>query len=55
MALWLGKEPLVLASRSKVRRALLEAAAIPLEIVPADVDERGVGVRVEQDVHVHMS
>jgi septum formation protein len=42
MTLWLGAEPLVLASRSKVRRAVLEAAAIPVEIVPADIDERVV-------------
>jgi len=42
MALWLGKEPLVLASRSKVRRTLLESAGISVEIVPADIDERAV-------------
>jgi septum formation protein len=38
--LWLGGKPLVLASNSKVRRAVLTAAAIPLEVVPADIDER---------------
>ena len=42
MALWLAAQPLVLASGSKVRRAVLEAAAIPVEIVPADIDERTV-------------
>jgi len=42
MALWLGAQPPVLASRSKVRRALLEAAGIPLEIIPADIDERTI-------------
>jgi septum formation protein len=42
MALWLGKEPLVLASRSKIRRALLTTAGIPLEIRAADLDERTV-------------
>jgi septum formation protein len=42
MALWLGVQPLVLASRSKARRTLLEAAGVPIEIVPADIDERGV-------------
>jgi predicted house-cleaning NTP pyrophosphatase (Maf/HAM1 superfamily) len=29
MALWLAAKPLVLASQSKVRRALIEAAGIP--------------------------
>ena len=42
MALWLAAEPLVLASRSNVRRAVLQAAAIPVEVVPADIDERTV-------------
>jgi septum formation protein len=41
MSLWLA-EPLVLASKSSVRRALLEAAGIPLVIEPAAVDERVV-------------
>jgi septum formation protein len=41
MNLWLAP-PLVLASKSSVRRALLEAAGIPLEIEPAAVDERAV-------------
>lgn len=31
--------PLVLASRSKARRALLEGAGVPAELDPADVDE----------------
>jgi septum formation protein len=42
MLLWLAAAPLVLASRSGVRRTLLEAAGIPLEVCPADVDERGL-------------
>ncbi len=42
MPLWLAPVPLVLASRSAVRRTLLEAAGIPVEICPADIDERGV-------------
>lgn len=45
MALWLDPRPLVLASKSAARRALLEAAGIPIEIEPADVDERGVEAR----------
>ena len=42
MPLWLAAAPLVLASRSAVRRTLLEAAGVPVEICPADIDERGV-------------
>jgi septum formation protein len=42
MSLWLAAVPLVLASRSEVRRTLLEAAGIPVEICPADINERGV-------------
>jgi septum formation protein len=39
-ALWLAEKPLVLASRSKVRQALLEGAGIPVDVRPADLDER---------------
>ncbi len=42
MPLWLAGEPLVLASRSSARRMLLEAAGIPVEVRPADLDERGL-------------
>jgi len=42
MPLWLAAHPLVLASKSAARRALLEAAGIPVEIAPADIDERAV-------------
>lgn len=41
MTLWRG-EPLVLASKSEVRRALLEAAGIPVTVDRADIDERAV-------------
>ncbi len=41
MSLWRA-EPLVLASKSSVRRALLEAAGIPLKIEPAAIDERAI-------------
>lgn len=44
-ALWLAEKPLILASRSKVRQVLLEGAGVPIEICPADLDER----RVEAD------
>src|ERR1044072_761359 len=43
MSLWLSEKPLVLASQSKVRRAMLEAAGIPVEARPAHLDERGIG------------
>src|SRR6185312_4256860 len=42
MPLWLAPSPLVLASQSKVRRAVLEAAGIPIETRPADLDERAI-------------
>src|SRR5271154_4488815 len=42
MSLWLAPDPLVLASRSTARRALLEAADVPIELHPADIDERGL-------------
>jgi septum formation protein len=42
MALWLADAPLILASRSKVRRMLLTAAGIPVETNPADLDERSL-------------
>lgn len=42
MPLWLADKPLVLASKSAPRRAMLEAAGIPVEVCPADIDERAV-------------
>jgi septum formation protein len=42
MTLWLEAKPLVLASKSAIRRTMLEAAGIPLEVRPADIDERMV-------------
>ncbi len=50
MALWLAPAPLVLASRSAARRALLEAAGVPVELCPADLDERALeGNAVSQE------
>ncbi len=40
--MWIGGMPLVLASKSAVRRALLESAGIPFDVVAADIDERAV-------------
>jgi septum formation protein len=39
-SLWRGLSPLILASGSVTRRVMLENCQIPLEIVPADIDER---------------
>jgi septum formation protein len=43
-ALWLAEKPLLLASRSKARQMLLAAAGIPIDVRPADLDERGLEV-----------
>jgi septum formation protein len=46
MGLWVAEEPLVLASKSASRRAVLAGAAIPVENVPADSDERAIEAQV---------
>ncbi len=46
MSLWLLPEPLVVASKSTVRRALLQTAGIPVEVSPADIDERAIEAQV---------
>jgi septum formation protein len=48
---WLAADPLVLASRSKVRQMLLAAAGIPLEIRPADLDERDLAAAAPSRAH----
>jgi septum formation protein len=42
MTLWRGKDPLILASQSAARQALLANAGIDFEAVPALIDERAV-------------
>lgn len=42
MPLWRGSAPLVLASKSLARRMMLVSAGIPVEAVPANVDERAI-------------
>ena len=42
MSLWLADRPLVLASKSASRRLLLQSAGIPIEVLAADIDERGM-------------
>jgi septum formation protein len=39
---WRASAPLVLASESRARQNLLNAAGIPFEICPAAIDERGI-------------
>jgi septum formation protein len=45
MTLWLAAQPLVLASRSAARRTMLKAAGVPIELHPADLDERALAAR----------
>jgi len=42
MALWQNPLPLVLASKSTARRALLTAAGLPFESIDAKIDERAI-------------
>ena len=41
-SLWIGASPIVLASKSASRRALLAGVGLPFEVEPAGIDERGV-------------
>lgn len=54
MSLWRAEHPLVLASKSAIRCAVLREAGIPVEVDPADIDERaleqGHSVRPADDV-----
>jgi nucleoside triphosphate pyrophosphatase len=45
MPLWLAGEPLVLASKSASRYAILRDARIPVAVEPADIDERAIEQR----------
>jgi septum formation protein len=58
MSLWRGPA-LVLASKSQVRRTVLEAAGIPVESRPADIDERRIeaaaGLAGPGDVAQHLA
>jgi nucleoside triphosphate pyrophosphatase len=49
MALWIASKPLILASKSEVRRKILAGAGVPVEARAAPIDERAVEARS----HVH--
>src|SRR5262249_62395919 len=42
MPLWLAGDPPALASKREIRHALLRDAGVPLEVRPADIDERTI-------------
>jgi septum formation protein len=42
MTIWRGKDPLILASQSRARQALLANAGIAFEVMPAEIDEREI-------------
>ncbi|HEV7602122.1 MAG TPA: Maf family nucleotide pyrophosphatase [Bradyrhizobium sp.] len=42
MTIWRGNKPLILASQSHARQALLANAGIAFEAVPAEIDERAI-------------
>jgi septum formation protein len=54
MTLWRADHPLILASQSAARQALLRNAGIVFEAIPADVDERAIqrrsGVTAPQEI-----
>jgi septum formation protein len=42
MTVWRGTKPLILASQSRARQALLANAGIAFEAIPAEIDERAI-------------
>jgi septum formation protein len=49
MPLWRAAYPLLLASKSAIRHAMLRDAGIPVEVAPADIDERAIEQRAGID------
>jgi nucleoside triphosphate pyrophosphatase len=49
MTLWRGERPLILASQSRSRQALLHNAGLAFEAIPADLDER----RIQESSGLH--
>jgi septum formation protein len=45
MPLWMASKPLLLASKSEVRRKILASAGVPIESRPAPIDERAIEAR----------
>lgn len=48
-ALWLEPAPLLLASKSAIRAAMLTEAGVPVETRPAEIDERSVEASLSGD------
>lgn len=48
-SLWLSDSPLLLASGSVTRRHMLDAAGIPTDVCPAEIDERSVDDEARQN------
>jgi septum formation protein len=48
---WLGDKPLVLASGSSARKALLEACGLPLDIIKPHVDEKAIAATLLESRH----
>jgi nucleoside triphosphate pyrophosphatase len=42
MTIWRANKPLILASQSRARKMLLANAGLSFEVIPADIDERGL-------------
>ena len=42
MTIWRGNKRLILASQSRARKMLLANAGLPVEAIPADIDERAI-------------
>ena len=59
MTIWRGKHPLILASQSRARQALLANAGIALEAIPAGIDEREIqrdsGLVAPGEIALHLA
>lgn len=48
MSLWSYETPLILASGSTARRAMLMDAGLPVEVIPASIDERAIDAALRE-------